>query len=132
MQLRYKTERVKASKLGVRMRNETPRLTLEQLHTFQSHILWLPELQCPIWQGTRNWSGLGLFEIAGQLHYAHKIAWQEANDCVGPEGLFIGKTCGNAPCMDIKHLKLLDSEDYKAFLRQNPVKKPFGRRRNVS
>ena len=125
MKLRYKTERVKASQLGVRMRNETPRLTPAQLDAFHSHILRLPELQCPIWQGTRNWSGLGLFEIEGQLHYSHKIAWQEANDCKVPEGFFIGKTCGNAPCMDTKHLKLLDGETYKEFLRQNPVKKPF-------
>ena len=122
-QSKYKVSRVKASQLGVRMGKETPLLTEEQHQEFKRHVLTHPLMACKVWQGPRNYTGYGLFDIDGQLHYTHKIAWQTSNGCELPPDYYVGHECNNPPCVDPRHLKLLSAKDCQELQNQRRAAK---------
>lgn len=68
-------------------------------------------------------TGFGLFELDSQFHYAHKIAWQEANDLRLPDRYFIKQTCDNPPCCRSDHFRLITLEEYQELKAEKYVKR---------
>lgn len=60
---------------------------------------------CIPWQGYTDPTGYGKQSRGGNVLYAHRLAWEDANGPI-PKGLLVLHTCDNPPCVNSEHLFL--------------------------
>jgi len=61
--------------------------------------------ECWIWQGKKS-DGYGRFYLQGRRVYAHRYAWELANEMKIPDGLLVLHSCDEPSCVNPAHLHL--------------------------
>jgi hypothetical protein len=64
---------------------------------------------CWTWTGARNDRGYGQIRIKGKIHYAHRLAYEEAYGAI-PLGLVIDHLCHNPACVNPQHIHAVTSK----------------------
>jgi hypothetical protein len=75
------------------------------LSTFEEQVVRGSENDCWIWSGNVSKAGYGLVRTSGFL-YAHRMAWEVANDAELPKGKHVMHSCDNPPCVNPDHLRV--------------------------
>lgn len=61
---------------------------------------------CWPWTGNVDKDGYGALPFEGRNYRPHRLAWQDANGSLIPEGIVVRHTCDNPPCCNPAHLIL--------------------------
>lgn len=79
-------------------------LTLEQ--RFWSRVNKNPSSGCWEWTSYTNLDGYGLIPVNRRNTLAHRVSWEFANGPI-PKGMVIDHRCGNPPCVNPEHLRVV-------------------------
>jgi hypothetical protein len=69
-------------------------------------------MNCIIWTRAKTSAGYGLFREDGNLVYAHRRAWEEANGRKLNPGEVVHHLCENPPCVNPDHLTVTDQPSH--------------------
>jgi hypothetical protein len=79
-------------------------LTAEQTARFWSYVLRQEE-GCWLWDGWKQSSGYGGFQIGEKKYGAHRVSYEMANGSI-PEGMLVCHHCDTPRCVRPEHLFL--------------------------
>lgn len=65
--------------------------------------------ECLIWTGGVNRNGYGLIKTQNGSTLAHRFAWESSKGLI-PDGMALDHICGNPPCCDVKHLRVVSTK----------------------
>lgn len=69
-----------------------------------------PNSGCLLWLGNATTAGYPLIGLNGELLYAHRIVWEDANGPI-PNGMFVCHKCDVPLCINLDHLFLGTHQD---------------------
>ncbi len=72
-------------------------------------LLYTPDggpTECWEWTGPRTSAGYGQLRANKQHMYAHRFAWEQANQRTIPKGMQVMHSCDNPPCVNPAHLSV--------------------------